>query len=303
MGANLSGGVSDTEGYAQPRLGDIPESCVALVLMYMDPPEICKLARLNRAFRGASWADFIWESKLPTNYRFIVDKVFDEKSMVKNSGMRDIYTTLCKSISFDDGTKQIWLDKTKGGIHLSISSKALSITGIDDRRYWNFIAIDESRKPARAAIVYLCPSLRALPLFDMFQTVAYLQQTWWFEVNGEFDFQFPLGKYSLFFRLHLGRSSKRLGRRVCNSEHVHGWNIKPVKFELTTSNGHQAVSEYYLDNPGNWVNYHVGDFIVDDPHALIKVKYSMTQIDCTHTKGGVCVDSVLIRPSSVGKEH
>lgn len=135
-----------------------------------------------------------------------------------------------------------------------------------------------------------------------FQTVAYLQQTWWFEVNGEFDFQFPLGKYSLFFRLHLGKSSKRLGRRVCNSEHVHGWNIKPVKFELTTSNGHRAVSECYLDNPGNWVNYHVGDFVVDNPHALIKIKYSMTQIDCTHTKGGVCVDSVLICPSSVGKE-
>lgn len=133
--------------------------------------------------------------------------------------------------------------------------------------------------------------------------MAYLQQTWWLEVNGEFDFQFPLGKYSLFFRLHLGRSNKRLGRRVCNSEHVHGWNIKPVKFELSTSNGQRAVSEHYLDNPGNWVNYHVGDFVVDNPHALIKIKYSMTQIDCTHTKGGVCVDSVLIHPSGVGKEH
>lgn len=41
--------------------------------------------------------------------------------------------------------KVTWLDKHKGGICLSISSKALSITGIDDRRYWNFIANDESR--------------------------------------------------------------------------------------------------------------------------------------------------------------
>lgn len=280
MGANLSGRVSDKEGLVQPRLGDLPESCVAMVLMNMDPPEICKLARLNRAFRGASSADFIWESKLPPNYRFIVDRVFDETTKLKISGKRDIYARLCRSKSFDGGTKEIWLDKNKGGICLSISSKALSITGIDDRRYWNFIAIDESR----------------------FQTVAYLQQTWWFEVSGEFEFQFPLGKYSLFFRLHLGRSSKRLGRRVCNSEHVHGWNKKPVRFELSTSNGHRAVSQCYLDNPGNWVDYHVGDFVVDNPHALIKIKYSMTQIDCTHTKGGVCVDSVLIYPSGVAKE-
>jgi len=28
---------------------------------------------------------------------------------------------------------------------MSISSRALSITGIDDRRYWNFIPNDESR--------------------------------------------------------------------------------------------------------------------------------------------------------------
>ncbi|KAB2597632.1 F-box protein PP2-A13 [Pyrus ussuriensis x Pyrus communis] len=280
MGASLSGGVSDGEGLVQPRLGDIPESCVALILIQMDPPEICKLARLNRAFRGASLADFIWESKLPPNYRFIVDRVFDESTKSKISGKRDTYARLCRSNSFDDGTKVIWLDKHKGGICLSISSKALSITGIDDRRYWNFIANDESR----------------------FQTVAYLQQIWWFEVNGEFEFQFPLGKYGLFFRLHLGRSLKRLGRRVCNSEHVHGWDIKPVRFELSTSNGHRAVSQCYLDNPGNWINYHVGDFVVDNPHDLIKIKYSMTQIDCTHTKGGVCVDSVLIYPSSVAKE-
>jgi hypothetical protein len=28
---------------------------------------------------------------------------------------------------------------------MAISSRALSITGIDDRRYWNFIPNDESR--------------------------------------------------------------------------------------------------------------------------------------------------------------
>lgn len=105
MGASLSGGVSDGEGLVQPRLGDIPESCVALILMQMDPPEICKLARLNRAFRGASLADFIWESKLPPNYRFIVDRVFDESTKSKISGKRDTYARLCRSNSFDDGTK------------------------------------------------------------------------------------------------------------------------------------------------------------------------------------------------------
>ncbi|GMY09465.1 F-box protein PP2-A13-like [Fagus crenata] len=273
MGANMSAGMSDTDPPWEPRLGDIPESCVALVLMYLEPPEICKLARLNRAFRGASAADFIWESKLPTNYRYIMKKVFDEETMFK-LGKRDVYARLCRPNPFDNGTK-----KSTGDVCVSISSKALRITGIDDRRYWNHISTEESR----------------------FQTVAYLQQIWWLQVDGELEFQFPPGSYSMFFRLQLGRSSKRLGRRVCNSDHVHGWDIKPVKFELTTSDGQHAVSQCYLDNTGNWVLYHAGDFVVGNTNALVNMKFSLTQIDCTHTKGGLSVDCVFIYPTSVGK--
>ncbi|KAL8107404.1 hypothetical protein AgCh_023974 [Apium graveolens] len=60
-------------------------------------------------------------------------------------------------------------------------------------------------------------------------------QTWWFEVCGEVEFPLPAGTYSLFFRLQLGKSTKRFGRRVCNSQNVHGWNTKPVQFQISTS--------------------------------------------------------------------
>ncbi|GAV85589.1 PP2 domain-containing protein [Cephalotus follicularis] len=286
MGANMSASSSSTYGenpLMQPRLDDIPESCIALVLAHFDPPEICTLARLNRAFSGASSADFIWESKLPSNYGIIMEIVFNGtgRSSTAKLGKKQLYALLCRPNPFDGGTKEIWLDKNTGGVCLSISSKALTITGIDDRRYWNHIATEESR----------------------FQTVSYLQQTWWFEVNGEFEFQFPAGMYSLFFRLQLGKPSKRLGRRrVCNPEHIHGWDVKPVRFQLTTSDGQCAVSRYCLDNPGIWIFYHVGDFVVANPERVTKIKFSSTQIDCTHTKGGLCVDAVLICPSGVGKE-
>ncbi|KAH7577855.1 hypothetical protein JRO89_XS01G0307800 [Xanthoceras sorbifolium] len=197
-----------------------------------------------------------------------------------NLTKKDLYGRLCSPNLFDGGNKEIWLDKSTGGLCVSISSKALSITGIDDRRYWSHISTEESR----------------------FQTVAYLQQIWWLEVDGEFEFQFPTGTYSLYFRLQLGKPSKRLGRRVCNSEHIHGWDIKPVRFQLTTSDDQHAVSQCFLDNPGNWVQYHVADFVVENPNASTKIKFSLTQIDCTHTKGGLCVDSVLICPSSIERK-
>lgn len=41
--------------------------------------------------------------------------------------------------------QEIWLDKSTGGVCVSIASKALRITGIDDRRYWNHIPTEESR--------------------------------------------------------------------------------------------------------------------------------------------------------------
>lgn len=129
---------------------------------------------------------------------------------------------------------------------------------------------------------------------NRFHTVAYLQQIWWLEVEGDIDFQFPQGTYSVFFKLHLGRSSKKLGRRVCKTEHIHGWAAKPVKFQLMTSDGQRVISHAHLDNPGQWILYHVGDFVSNNSDDLMKIKFSLTQIDCTHTKGGLCVDSVLI---------
>ncbi|KAM7275162.1 hypothetical protein ACFE04_017028 [Oxalis oulophora] len=289
MGAILSGLLlikedddqSTTTSTSTTTLGDVPESCVASIISHLDPPQICQLSQLNRAFRGASSADFIWESKLPHNYLSIVDELFGEMSddVLIKLNKKQLYALLSKPNPFNGGTKEVWIDKNTGGVCVSISSKALSITGIDDRRYWNNIPTDESR----------------------FQTVAYLQQIWWFEVDGEFEFPFPTGTYSVFFRLQLGRSSKRLFRRVCDTQHIHGWDKKPVRFQLTTSDGQRAVSQCYLDNPGNWNLYHAGDFVVEKPNSSTRIKFSLTQIDCTHTKGGLCVDSVLIYPSTIAK--
>ncbi|MQL93646.1 hypothetical protein Taro_026299 [Colocasia esculenta] len=286
MGAGASS-VLGVDGERVPRsgLGELPEACVASVLVYLDPPEICRVARLNRSFRAAASADVVWEAKLPVNYGYLLEKIAGEKDGLdhecpkggKTIGQKEIYATLSRPHPFDGGTKIFWLDKCKPSLWMAISSKALAITGIDDRRYWSYIPSHESR----------------------FHAVAYLQQIWWFEVEGEIEFCFPAGTYSLFFRLQLGRTSKRLGRRTCNIEHIHGWDVKPVKFQLSTSSDQQARMHHYLEEPGKWIHYKAGDFVVENSDMPTKVKFSMSQIDCTHTKGGLCVDSALICPYGV----
>lgn len=99
---NLSSCYGDRD-LSKPGLGDLPESCVALILQNLDPVEISRFSKLNRAFRGASWADFVWESKLPPDYTLILEKIlgaFPEKLR-----KRDIFTFLSRVNSFDEGNK------------------------------------------------------------------------------------------------------------------------------------------------------------------------------------------------------
>nr|ACJ84444.1 unknown [Medicago truncatula] len=160
MGASLSNLGSNGSTIA-PSLGDIPENCVARVFLHLTPPEICNLARLNRAFRGAASADSVWESKLPSNYQHLL-RLMPEEQRCRNLSKKDIFAVFSKPLPFDDGNKQLWLDRVTGRVCMSISAKGLSITGIDDRRYWTWVPTEESR----------------------FNIVAYLQQIWWFEVDG-----------------------------------------------------------------------------------------------------------------------
>ncbi|KAG8092328.1 hypothetical protein GUJ93_ZPchr0012g21856 [Zizania palustris] len=284
MGAGVSslfglggGEVADAE-LAAAGLGDLPELCAAQVLLRLDAPEICRLARLNHAFGGAAGADFVWEAKLPENYRYLMSFVEcgnDGRCRRRPAGKKEIYARLARPVRFDGGLKEFWLEKSKGRVCMALSAKALVITGIDDRRYWQHMPTAESR----------------------FHSVAYLQQIWWFEMVGEIDFCFPVGTYSLYFRVHLGKFYKRFGRRVCSTEHVHGWDKKPVRFQISTSDGQHSLSQSYLyDEPGSWILYQAGDFVVSKPDQSMKLKFSMAQIDCTHTKGGLCVDSVFICP-------
>ncbi|KAL3646840.1 hypothetical protein CASFOL_009384 [Castilleja foliolosa] len=287
MGASLSSLSEYGSGSAGPGLDDIPESCVACVFLYISPPEICNLARLNRAFRGAASSDAVWDTKLPPNYHHLLD-LLSHPDVYQTLTKKDVFALLARSLPFEDGNKVVWVDKFSGRVCMSISAKAMSITGIEDRRYWNWVPTEESR----------------------FSVVAYLQQIWWFEVDGSVKFPFPPDIYSLSFRIHLGRFSKRLGRRISSFEHNHGWDIKPVRFEFSTSDGQQASSECFLDDSqqdeansnktslkrGCWIDYKVGEFIVGESDSETKVRFSMKQIDCTHSKGGLCVDSVSIVP-------
>ncbi|EPS70124.1 hypothetical protein M569_04645, partial [Genlisea aurea] len=261
-------------------LGDLPESCIAQVLSHLEAVEVAGMGRVSSAFHSASTADFIWVPRLPSNCDYILGKLPDRGAGLTNK--MEMYAKLCRPIPFDGGTKEVWIEKKTGGVCLAISYKAMNVTGINDRRYWIRLPSEEFR----------------------FQTVAYLKQIWWLELKGNIRFRLPSGSYSLFFRLQLcnrsaSSSSGRGSSRTCKSDKVHGWDTKPVTLQLRSGDGEKKARDFMLGSSssgkGKWSYYHVGDFVAVGDE--MDVDFSLTQIDCTHTKGGLWVDHVLICPS------
>ena len=93
MGATASNLADGWSGLASGLgLGDILESCVACMFLYLTPPEICNLARLNHAFRGAALSNSVQEAKLPVNYQDLLDLLPLER--YKSLSKKDIFALI-----------------------------------------------------------------------------------------------------------------------------------------------------------------------------------------------------------------
>lgn len=118
MGAgysNSSLGKDDKKSIGNIGLGDLPESCLALVLSFLEPLEICRFACLSTTFRRASSADIVWESKLPQNYQILANRVLfftdddndddTSDSDIITRSKKEIFVRLCSPNRFDCDTK------------------------------------------------------------------------------------------------------------------------------------------------------------------------------------------------------
>ncbi|XP_011018862.1 PREDICTED: F-box protein PP2-A15-like [Populus euphratica] len=176
MGASLSN-LTEGAGMGGPGLGDIPESCVACVFMYLTPPEICNLARLNRAFRGAASSDSVWENKLPSNYQDLLHILPPDRYL--NFSKKDIFALLSRPLPFDDGNKEVWLDRVTGRVCMSISAKGMSITGIEDRRYWTWVPTEESRFLSNLVYLFILTSSTRTSL----SSATFIHASIWLLIN------------------------------------------------------------------------------------------------------------------------
>lgn len=111
MGASISG-LLDDEKLSSGRpsktgLGDLPENCLALVLVHLDPVEISKMGRVNRTFRQASLTDLVWEQKLPQNYQILVRNYHLDDDESCTLTKKQMFARLCRPNHFGSSSNKV----------------------------------------------------------------------------------------------------------------------------------------------------------------------------------------------------
>ncbi len=106
------------------------------------------------------------------------------------------------------------------------------------------------------------------------------------------------------------------------SQGNYGWSVRPVDFSLSLCNDTQAsnTQRYLTNEPGisalqeqlpnltpvrlvndNWIEYDAGEIIVEEGEKGADLKFEMKEIVSDAWKGGVMVDGVVLRPTSLAQ--
>lgn len=136
-------------------------------------------------------------------------------------------------------------------------------------------------------------------------------------MSGELSCLLPAGAYTLSWRLKLNGD---LGLQ--RSQGNYGWSIRPIDFSLSLCNDTQAsnTQRYLTNEPGisalqeqlpnltpvrlvddDWMEYDAGEIIVEEGEKGADLKFEMKEIVSAAWKGGVMVDGVVLRPTSLAQ--
>ncbi|KAJ1692402.1 hypothetical protein LUZ63_009100 [Rhynchospora breviuscula] len=140
-------------------VGDInllPEECLSHVISFTTPRDAIVSSAVSRPLQSAADSDATWEHFLPSDYASILSRAVDP---VHYASKKDLYFRLCDPdhpVLIDGGTMSFGLEKSSGAKCFMISARALSIIWGDDDRYWQWIALPESRFNECAELSAVC---------------------------------------------------------------------------------------------------------------------------------------------------
>ncbi|KAK7376340.1 hypothetical protein VNO78_34806 [Psophocarpus tetragonolobus] len=132
---------------------NLPEGCIANVLSFTSPKDVCRLSLVSSTFRSAADSDAVWDRFLPSDY----DTLISQSSSFSLPSKKHLYLFLTqKPLLLDDGKKSFQLDKIYGKKCYMLSARALFIVWGDTPRYWRWISLPDARFAEVAELVSVC---------------------------------------------------------------------------------------------------------------------------------------------------
>ncbi|KAK7318353.1 hypothetical protein RJT34_03052 [Clitoria ternatea] len=94
---------------AQKRISadfnNLPEGCIANILSFTTPRDICKLSLVSSTFRSAADSDAVWDKFLPFDINTLISQSSSSSSLSVQS-KKHLYISLCQNpLLIDDGKK------------------------------------------------------------------------------------------------------------------------------------------------------------------------------------------------------
>ncbi|KAF3617705.1 putative multiple myeloma tumor-associated protein 2 -like protein [Capsicum annuum] len=187
----------------------LPEGCIADILAFTTPLDVCRLSLVSTSFNSAADSDSVWAKFLPSDYRSVIAGsstpipefpslkqlflylshnhiLIDQGLKIRSAMILDtvivnsqlpVFTSLVKSAMILDTSFS--LDKWTGKKCYFLSARDLNITWGDTPEYWGWTSLPESRFPE----------------------VAQLKIVWWLEIWGTIraGILSPLTSYAAYF--------------------------------------------------------------------------------------------------------
>lgn len=85
-------------------LGELPEVCIAMILSWLSPREVARLACVCRSFRAGSSFDSVWENILPPKYKDFL-ALDSDADPARFASKREIFDYLCNPMIMENNTQ------------------------------------------------------------------------------------------------------------------------------------------------------------------------------------------------------
>ncbi|XP_061342622.1 putative F-box protein PP2-B12 [Gastrolobium bilobum] len=270
------------------ELQALPEGCIAHILSYTTPVDVCSLSLISKAFCSAAESDSLWDRFLPSDLVSIISES-SSSLLATSSSKKALYLALSDHpIIIDHGTKSFQLERKSGKKCYMLSARDLSIIWGDTPEYWNWITLPGSR----------------------FEEVAELVQVCWFEIRGKINAH------------ELSSDTNYAAFLVFKMIDASGFHYCPVECSVGTFGGRGCTKNVCLDpnleetqldarfkglqrpsvRSDGWLEIEMGEFFnsgVEDEEVEMSVK----ETESNWWKHGFYLQGIEVRPKLSVHKH